>query len=178
MERFGTTRHKVRRAFVELVSRGLVTQERNKGSKVRDYSREEVEELYEIRNTLQSRAIRRMPLPVSDGLIDRLRDVQAAHARASHENALEEMFQLNNEFHELFFSACGSKLLAEAIRDYAWRTHLIRSQGFFDVSYREEAIEDHHMIVEALAKGDRDALVEVNLRHINRPRDLYLRTRP
>ncbi|MFG6535157.1 GntR family transcriptional regulator [Sulfitobacter sp. 1A16787] len=175
MERFAATRHKVRQAIVELVARGLVTQARNKGAQVRDYSRTEVEELYEIRNTLQSQAISRIELPASERLVEELRNIQRAHAHASREDCLEEMFRLNNAFHDKFFLACGNGLLAEAVRDFAWRTHPVRSRGFFDAAYREAAIEDHAQMVEALAQSDRAKLFYINVRHTNRPMKLYLR---
>jgi DNA-binding GntR family transcriptional regulator len=174
MERFGATRHRVRRAIADLVARGLVTQARNKGAQVRDYSRTEVEELYEIRNTLQSQAIARLALPAPAALVRELQEIQAAHAAASRADALEEMFRLNNAFHDCFFMACGNRLLAEAVRDFAWRTHPIRSRGFFDTAYREAAIEDHAQMVEALARADRAVLTELNLRHTSRPMGLYL----
>ena len=174
MDRFAASRHKIRRVIAELVTRGLAEQKRNKGASVRYYSRTEVEELYEIRNTLQSQAISRMSLPVDQEPVTTLGTIQSAHARSSQENRLEETFQLNNEFHELFFSFCGNRLLAEAIRNYTWKTHPFRSRQFFDARYRSESVQDHADMVTALIEQDRPALLELNLRHTNRPRDMYL----
>ena len=178
MDRFAVSRHKIRLVIAELVARGLVEQKRNKGANVRHYSRTEVEELYEIRNTLQSQAFSRMTLPVEQGLIEKLGEIQSAHARSSQENLLEETFQLNNDFHELLFSFCGNRLLADAIRNYAWKTHPFRSRLFFGAAYRLEAVQDHADMVTALRNEDRQTLLELNLRHTNRPRDMYLKTAP
>lgn len=175
IERFGATRHRVRRAIGELVKRGLAVQAPNKGARVRDYSATEVEELYEMRNLLQGQAIRRMDLPLSRPVVARLRDLHEAHVAAGRAEAVEEVFRLNRDFHSVFFEACGNAVLAEAIETYAQHTHPIRSRGFFDPAYREAAQADHEKIVEAAAAGARETLLAIDKRHIERPKDLYLR---
>jgi DNA-binding GntR family transcriptional regulator len=57
------TRHAVRRAFDELERMGLAIRQPNKGVQVRDYSIGEIEELYEIRECLESRAASRFTGP-------------------------------------------------------------------------------------------------------------------
>ena len=177
IERFSATRHTVRRAIDELVRLGLAVHQRNKGAYVRDYTIQEVEELYEIRDTLQTQAIRRMPLPLD---ADSLANMQAYHERhmaAGEAQRIDEVFQLNNAFHETFFRQCGNDSLAEAIRDYAWRTHPIRSRGFRDPDYRKTAQAEHARMIEAARSSAREELVALNSAHIQRPKNLYIRAR-
>lgn len=177
IERFEATRHTVRRAIDELVRLGLAIHQPNKGAYVRDYTIQEVEELYEIRDTLQTQAIRRMPLPLD---AESLADMQAYHEQhqtAGEAERVDAVFQLNNAFHETFFRQCGNDSLAEAIRAYAWRTHPIRSRGFLDPDYREKAQAEHAAMIEAARSGARERLIELNSRHIQRPKELYIRAR-
>lgn len=174
MQRFGVTRHRVRRAIGDLVKRGLVVQERNRGAHVRDYSRRQVEELYEVRNCLQTRAIRRLTAPPDADTLATLQELHDAHVEAGRSGDVHLVYRLNNAFHERFFDACGNAELAEAIRAYAWRTHPIRSRSFMDDSYRQLAQRDHQQMIEALAVNDTEALVALNLRHTNRPCRNYL----
>jgi DNA-binding GntR family transcriptional regulator len=177
VERFGSTRHKVRQALAELMRRGLVVQIRNRGAQVRDYSVDEVRGLYDIRNALQSQAIRRMQFPFEPERLAALRDMHEEHCAAARAGAGRDMLHLNDRFHALFFEACTLPVLADAIAEYALRTHPIRSRGFFNEEYRTAAQEDHASII-ALAgqSGDdvREELIALNQLHINRPRDLYL----
>src|SRR5918997_2561481 len=63
MTRFSAKRHVIRRALDELERIGVVVRARNRGAAVRDFSAQEVEEVYEIRELLQRHAAERMPLP-------------------------------------------------------------------------------------------------------------------
>lgn len=175
--RFDTTRHRTRRALDAVVDKGLAVRLPQRGVIVRDHTPREVEELYAMRDLLQSRAIDLLPLPLPDDTLDALIDFQQRHAAAGEAHDLRAIFHLNHLFHEAFFAACGDAVLTEAIADYAQRTHPIRSRGFTDPAYRSEAEADHAAIVEAARACDREALKVINSRHIARPRDLYLRDR-
>lgn len=174
MLRFGSTRHRVRQSIEELVKSGLAVQERHKGARVRDYTPQEVADLYEIRHALQSQAISRLTFPIDLDTISDLKRTNEDHITASKTGNLREVFRLNSAFHGTFFRACGNELLAEAIQTYAWRTHPIRSRGFFDSKYRDMAAQDHRAMIKALIDEDRQTLLELNGIHINRPRDMYL----
>ena len=60
---FGVSRHVARAAMVELEQLGIVTRRPNKGAMVRDFSVEEVEQIYDVRGFLQAEAVRRIPMP-------------------------------------------------------------------------------------------------------------------
>ena len=62
--RFGAKRHHVREALVLLEALGLVERKRNIGAQVKAFSREEVIQLYEMRELLEVEAMRKFPLPV------------------------------------------------------------------------------------------------------------------
>ena len=76
MERFATSRYAVRAALDEMQRRGLIVREVNRGACVRDYTRVEVEELFELLETLQAQAIRRMALPLEEDTLLRLESLQ------------------------------------------------------------------------------------------------------
>lgn len=172
--RFAGTRHAVRRAFDELERLGLVVRHPNRGIQVRDYALQEIEDLYEIREVLETRAVERIALPAERSIIDRLTRLAEDHRKASEEDRFLDLFRLNNEFHEAFYAAAGNPALAEAIRYYSVATHPIRSRGFPDPELRRMAVSEHMAMIEALAAGDREALKTVCVRHIMRPKQFYL----
>lgn len=99
----------MRSALDLLVREGLATKVRNKGVQVRQYAPEEVAEIYEIRDILQTAAIARMPLPCAAADVAALQDLCDAHLRAE---APQEIMDFNNRFHERFFGLCGNRMLA------------------------------------------------------------------
>lgn len=174
--RFEATRHAVRRGLDELESEGLVVRQPNRGVRVRDYSRKEVEDLYEIRLALESLAASRILLPADPDHIVRLKEIAARHEAASSDRRYMELSRLNNAFHETLYSGCGNPELSAAIRHYSVMTQPIRTRGFPDQSLRETAIREHWNMIEALELGRLDDLVALCRDHITWPKEFYLRT--
>ncbi len=170
----GATRHAVRLAFTELEKAGLVIRERNKGVHVRDYSVREIAELYEIRECLECQAARRFAHPVSAETIEALTNIAIRHREASRGQRFDDVFDLNNRFHETLYRAAGNRQLADAIQHYTFATHPIRTRAFTNRDIREVAIAEHFEMIEALAAGDTAGLCSVIPRHIGRPKDFYL----
>ncbi|MCC2613944.1 MULTISPECIES: GntR family transcriptional regulator [Rhizobium/Agrobacterium group] len=174
MVRTGATRHGVRRAFDELEKVGLVIRQPNKGVQVRDYSIREVEELYEIRECLETQAARHFSRPAEPQFITFLTDIAEKHREASRAMRFSEVFTLNNTFHETLYEHAGNKRLAEAIQHYTFSTHPIRTRAFPNEEMREVAIEEHFAMIEAIRQGDGNHLADIIRRHIGRPKDFYL----
>jgi DNA-binding GntR family transcriptional regulator len=178
MRRFGAKRHVVRQALVELERIGLVARERNKGAMVRDFALDEVEQIYAMRELLQGHAARLIPLPPDPALVGRLREIHREHGAAvARGNDLGAVYRLNNAFHDALFAACGNRYLAEAISHYAWLAHAIRSYRIADPVLLAQARDEHGLMIEALAAGDRERLVRLCVDHIKPSKEAYLAVR-
>ncbi|UYN98561.1 MAG: GntR family transcriptional regulator [Devosia sp.] len=173
--RTDATRHAVRKAFDELERMGLVIRQPNKGVQVRDYSISEIEELYEIRDCLERRAASRFSQPADKALVDQLTDIAARHRDASRAQRYADVFSLNNSFHEVLYRAAGNQQLADAILQYTFATHPIRTRAFPSEELREIAIAEHFEMIEAIARGEGRLLGDIIGRHISGPKDFYLR---
>jgi DNA-binding GntR family transcriptional regulator len=174
MARTETSRHAVRRAFEEMERNGLVVRQPNKGVRVRSYTLEEIENLYEVRETLEMKAAGRIKLPASDTLIKKLTVIQTKHERAAKKGDVVQLFELNNEFHETIYGACGNVVLEEAIKTYALLTHPIRMRHMSEKSWREEAVRQHWAIINLLTGKDRKALVTLCRDHLQPTKLFYL----
>ncbi|MBA2665648.1 MAG: GntR family transcriptional regulator [Trueperaceae bacterium] len=177
MERIGAKRHQVRAALAQLEQLGIVERRMNRGAIVRDFSVEEVEDLYEMRDHLHLLAVAKMDLPFSRTRVDRLRAIQARHDAAILGARLENVLDSNNAFHDELFDGCGNRYLAEAIRRHAWLSHAIRSYRIADREMLEQARKEHGEMIEVGAIGDRAALAELCTRHIQPSKLAYLDSR-
>jgi DNA-binding GntR family transcriptional regulator len=165
-EKFGATRHNLRNAFTELSHAGLVERRPNKGVIVRDFSVDELEELYEMRIILQSEAARRIPLPADSTLITELRSINAAYLKALDDGDKEESSRINTNFHERLFGACGNRFLSDAINLFWLRTTPIHWYVLGDSNHLRNSYRSHEAMIDALENGDQQKLVDVCREHI------------
>jgi DNA-binding GntR family transcriptional regulator len=173
-DRFGLKRHVVRDVLAALERAGLVERRRNIGALVRAFTPREVRELYAMRALLETQAARRMPLPPPPEAISQLEAIQRAHDRAVERRNLREVYRTNLAFHRAIFALCGNEVLERAIAEYARQTHAIRFRTLVSADYRQQARDEHHAMIRALAKKDRAGLVALCRRHLLPSRNAYL----
>lgn len=172
--RFGTTRHVVRLALMELDRIGLIERIPNRGALVRSYTAAEVEQLYALRELLETEAARLIPRPLPEQDLAALRAIQSAHDQAAAADPVA-LFRANDAFHRRLFACCGNGFLANAIEAAAQRAHGIRFVSLTGPEEREQARREHHAMIAALASGDGDALVALCRAHLLPSKSAYLR---
>ena len=173
-QRFSAKRHVVRRAVAELETLGIVARQRNKGAAVRDYSAEEVEHIYCIRELLETKAAELIPLPAPAGLVAELKAIHRRHSAAARSGDLRTVFRENIQFHKTFFAACGNPHLVEAIEQFAFKAHAIRSIAIADPSLLVQVREEHALMIRAMEAQDRRQLVRLVAAHIQPAKKAYL----
>ncbi|HLX29120.1 MAG TPA: GntR family transcriptional regulator [Casimicrobiaceae bacterium] len=174
MARFGAKRHLIRQALVELERMGLVRRERNRGASVADFLPDEVEQIYGVRQLLETAAATQIPMPLERGVLRRLQAIQRRHDQAVKAGDTLAAFRVNNEFHRALFSACGNAYLSEGIGYFAQKTHVIRSHSIARPEYLREARAQHWAMIAALEHGDRRKLVALCARHLDISRIPYI----
>jgi DNA-binding GntR family transcriptional regulator len=177
MARFVAKRHAIRRALDELVRIGIVVRAPNRGATVRDFSAQEVEEIYELRELLQGRAAERMPLPSSPEHLGALESLQRRHDGAVAANDLRVVDQVNDEFHRVLFSTCGNAHLIGAIAHYAHLSRAMRVYPLSDPATLAKLRDEHWAMIEALRSGGRPTLLDLVARHIQPSKAAYLAVR-
>jgi DNA-binding GntR family transcriptional regulator len=177
MQRFSAKRHAVRQALSDLERMGVVARAPNRGATVRDFSAEEVEEIAELRETLQRRAAQRMKLPAEVALVARLESLQRRHDKAVAARDPRAIDDANEAFHSTLFGACGNQHLAEAIAHYAYLSRAMRLYPLVDRTLLERLRSEHWAMIEALKVGDRRALARLVVDHIQHSKKIYLEVR-
>lgn len=175
-ERFGVTRHVLRLVFAELGRMGIVERIPNRGALVRAFSSKDVEQLYTLREILETSAAAQIPFPVAEADMEELRSIQETHDDAVAQDDLILLFRSNQQFHSKLFSLCGNTFLSEAIATYAQRAHGIRFHVLLGRTQRQRARDEHHLMIDALVRQDREALVDLCRNHLPASKNAYLRT--
>jgi DNA-binding GntR family transcriptional regulator len=173
----GAKRHVVRQALAELEHMGIVVRTPNRGATVRDFTAEEVEEISELRETLQRRAAQRMKLPAPPALLAELEAIQRRHDKAVQARDPRQIDDANEAFHDKLFGACGNAHLARAIAHYAYLSRAMRLYPLVDRVLLERVRSEHHEMIAALRAGDRRALARLVVDHIQHSKKIYLKVR-
>ena len=176
LERFGGTRHFIRRALARLGQTGIVVIERNRGASVRRFSPSEVLQVYEVREMLLRQAALRIPLPVAPEVADRLTEINDGYGRCIAAGNLRGVHELNDLFHEELFSACPNMYLRKLVRDYMDLTLAIRATNLANPDLLKVSIEHHRLMIRYLKETDSWLLAELCVDHVRPSKEQYLRT--
>jgi DNA-binding GntR family transcriptional regulator len=174
MERFGAKRHVVRQALVELERSGFVQRKRNSGAQVRALSAKEVNELYDVREILETSCARLVPMPVERAKLAPIEAIQREHAAAVRRRDARAVLRANLAFHEAVFRLSGNDALVDAIFEYARRTHPVRLTTLVTGKYLEQARDEHAEMLTALRKGQREKMLALCARHLRPSREAYI----
>ena len=165
-ERFAVGRHVIRAALEELDRAGLVQRRQNRGAVVSDYSPEEVDELYEIRTILQQQAARRVPLPAAPEFIAQLTEINDDYVRFGKAGDLDSAAIANDNFHQMIFSGCRNRQLADLIQQYWTKTAAIHCYAIANPALAEQSRQEHYRIIEAMTLGDRESFETLCVDHM------------
>jgi DNA-binding GntR family transcriptional regulator len=163
-EQFGVSRTIVRHALVRLENEGLVITRRNRGAFVAEPSREEAQQIFEVRRCLENEVIRmlcaRMPRNGYDQLEAHVRSEQGARGKDG-----PVSIRLAGEFHILLAELTGNDVLARYVREVVLRCSLIMSM-FARNHSSDCAVDEHSQIIEAIRKGNADRAIEIMGHHL------------
>jgi len=174
MGRFGVRRHVIRSALADLVHLGLVEHRKNVGALVRSFRLSEVQDLYGMRELLETQALSRIELPVRAQDIEHLESLQHAHDEAVLAEDPRAIFRANGDFHAAFFALCPNRVMVASIQYYSIQTNTIRFSSAQLPEAQKRSRQDHHAMIQALKAGNRDELVRISREHIVPARDAYL----
>lgn len=172
-EELGVSKSPVREALAQLRDEGLVTIEPQKGAKVFSLSNDEVAQICDFRQAIETAAFELALERNPEQLSKDMKNVVAKMKKEQKQGKIASYLSLDTEFHELIFKHCNNDYLAASYARYvgkieALRTHLSSLPKHTDLSLKE-----HHQLAVAVGKGDRDEIKRLLHQHIDRTRQAY-----
>lgn len=163
------SRGPVREALGQLAAEKLVTIVPRKGAVVRQLTRQEFLDVYQVREALESMAIR-LAVP-------RLREEERSqlHAMcdemdvATRDGDRERFIQINQDFHELLVRASGNQTLIEMHAQLMAQMGRLLRQSVRLRGGVEHSVEEHREILTAIDRGDVAEAARLLEEHIEVP---------
>jgi len=176
----GLSRTPVREALRILEAEGLVVSVRNRGAMVRPLSPTEVDDLYGLRIRLESYAAELAAERITDDQLTALVEATDAFGAVRHEvdvatiEGVRRLNEANRRVHDLILAAARHDRLATMLArtvDIPLVFQAFRSFGPHEI---ERSDTFHHLIVEAIARGDGTRAGALMAEHIAQGRDVVL----
>ncbi len=144
----GVSRTPVREAFRRLETEGLLTFQSWRGVVVADLDRQQVNELYAMRQALEGTAARLAARHIDEPDIDLLEQLLARSAEA--EISVEELAKVNRQFHETIYSAAHNRYLLQTLEQLRNTLALLRGTTYAVPGRQATALGEHEAIVRAI----------------------------
>lgn len=153
-EELGTSQGPVREALRDLAALGLVESESYKGTRVRQFTEQEIEESYQVRSVLEQLAAELAAPKLVNNTGPLEKQVEAFMLAAKSRDV--KLYSAHDmDFHRLIVDAAGNQLLASM-----WNSVVLESKFRFTLIHRigEDELENlaaaHVPILDALREGN------------------------
>jgi DNA-binding GntR family transcriptional regulator len=157
---FNVSATPVREALRRLESEGLVGTELHRGSRVAAFDIGEQEENYLILAELEALATRLAVEKMTDADLLEVRACEQAFAEVGDDDPAAK--ELNRQFHFRIYECARSPLLLSLMR-LLWRSFAYGPQLWRP---HQQSVEEHQLLVEALAARDRDRAARITREHV------------
>lgn len=168
----GVSRTPVREALQKLESEGLVQPLETRGFCVARDSREEMQDLFDIRAALEGFAIRLVCEKITEETIEKLQGYIAKAQDALKRKKIDEIFEFNTQFHDTLHEVVTHRprfhsLIAD-MRKYVLR---YRKDSLHYLEGAKRTIAGHRKILLALSLKDPDLCERVMREHVQEARE-------
>jgi DNA-binding GntR family transcriptional regulator len=151
---FGSSRGPVRESLRMLLQGGLVEYAERRGFRVRSYTVADVENLYDLRASLEGLVIGSLARRPLDTLVA---DLQASNHRLETcfaSNDVEKYFDENQVFHDLIIAESGNRPISEVMVYVNEVSMPVRYRLLRETLLSRRSLDYHERIVDYLAKAD------------------------
>ncbi|GMG81735.1 GntR family transcriptional regulator [Paralimibaculum aggregatum] len=164
--RFAVSRTPLREALRSLAAEGLVVMRPGRGAAVAPLTLAELDELFPVIGVLEGLAGELAARNITDAGIARLRMLQAELVAQHRAGDLPGYLRTNAEIHAAIREAAGNATLSASIAHLDAKLRRARCLANLSPERWAEAVEEHALILDALAARDGARLAAVLRRHL------------
>lgn len=171
-EEMGVSRTPIREALHKLETEGLIKPLETRGFIVSADSTEELEELFDIRASLEGYALRLISEFISEETLKRMDKLILKAEHALKQKKIEEIFKWNTQFHDSLHNLIAHKpriySMIANVRKYVLR---YRTDTLHYLDGAKRAIDGHKKIMLALRLRDPDLCERIMREHIKEAKE-------
>lgn len=165
-EELGVSRTPVREAIKQLELEGLVTSIPNKGAIVTGIKSKDIEDIYAIRSLIEGLSAKWAAQNVTEEQIAELEEIVFLSEFHLSKNHLDQLYELDNRFHEKLYDISNSKILRHVLSDFHHYVQRVRKASLSSYERAEKSINEHKNILEAIKARDFQKVEALTNEHI------------
>ncbi|MFK7869355.1 MAG: GntR family transcriptional regulator [Roseobacter sp.] len=163
---FGVSRTPLREALKVLASEGLVVLQANRGARVAEVTREEIENTFPVLAVLEQLAGELACENLDEAGVVQIEKRHADMIKAFSVRDRQSYFQANQDIHSALIEGAGNEILASHHRLLASRVRRARFMANLSEERWAQAIEEHEIMMEKLRKRDVSGLGQIMKQHM------------
>ena len=164
-ERLNTSRTPIREALQLLEAEQLVVAAK-RGYVVREHTKEEIVEIYEVRAALEGMAARLAAQKTGTSAYREIEAIGAHRDSLITSNDRKLIVDLNDEFHAAIFAACGNSRLDRINRSNSQHFFNYRISELYTKEETKISIKGHALILKAIKNHDSDQADSAAQEHV------------
>jgi DNA-binding GntR family transcriptional regulator len=165
----GVSRAPVREALGRLATEGLVVVRPRRGAVVRELSKDDFLEAYQVREALEAMAARLATFRLDAEELARLEQLTSTMEKHAEQDEIDAFFEANAAFHAALVDASGNRRLQELYAQLVGQMNRYRRRSLALRGSLHQSVAEHRTILAALAGRDPDRAARLVADHIRVP---------
>lgn len=162
-DRFGVSRMPIREAFRVLEADGLVVFDPNKGVRVAPLTKQDLEEIYEMRISAECLALRTAIPHLTNAQLDKAETIQETIQGAKP----EQYGMLNAQFHTVLYAPCARPRLLAHIDVLSGAADRYLCMTVAKIDYSGKSNDEHYQLLNACRARHVDSAIDCLTKHIS-----------
>jgi len=153
-KKLGMSRTPIHEALKQLELQGYLSRLPSGGLMVTDHSPSQIRNLYEIREALETMALRLACQRATQEQVDRAAEYHARSLEVIRNRDINQFIELNSAFHNELLSACGNEQLWSLIRTFRDQSFDRRIVRVFTARDWRAMVVQHQRMLDAVRQGN------------------------
>ncbi len=162
------SRTPIREALKQLELEGLVESIPNKGVYVKGFSPRDIDDMFEIRLSLEGLAIQLAIDRMDDVYLAKIKDVYDLMEFYTLKKEVEKVNDLNILYHETIYQATQSRYVEQLLRDVHYYVSVTSRHSITQQERMETALIEHKAILDSIVAGDKELAKKTIQKHIKK----------
>ena len=166
-KRLGISRTPVREALLELSNQGLVTFMPRVGVRINHFTKQDVEEIFELRKAIELFAIAKVTKDFLRHDFASLETTLQSQREAIKKENFAAFLNADREFHLTFTKLTNNKRLLTTLENIRDMIQVMSIRALAIEMRAKEVVEEHEKVIEAVKKGIPEKAVQEMEKHLN-----------